>query len=302
MDSYIFPELDKGRSGDSLEARFNAFKLPESNFLVFEATVRTCRDGCQPAYCPSNSGRSEPSFGRRKREINETAMINATDSNVIESNDTDLMENEVKVSFPSTTTVVSTKLDGKPEEGEAKENAETEYVREVIEVFDSREQMEEEESQRDTQPLKAKYLADTVCLSPGEYHGLVSALLILIAILLTMAVICGLAYKRYWTIMRKNLIVDRASSMSSTYPRSRSTESSGLSTIFGTQKQFMGFRAARNFPSLPKDGDIECPAPGGLFEDPSEPIYTDPSLFERARSLRSIAVSNKRRLSPDLKN
>lgn len=26
------------------------------------------------------------------------------------------------------------------------------------------------------------------------------------------------------------------------------------------------------------------------FEDPSEPIYTDPSLFERSRSLRSISV------------
>lgn len=48
VDPDVFPELDKGRNGDSLEARFNAFKIPESNFLVFEATVRTCRDGCQP--------------------------------------------------------------------------------------------------------------------------------------------------------------------------------------------------------------------------------------------------------------
>lgn len=30
---------------------------------------------------------------------------------------------------------------------------------------------------------------------------------------------------------------------------------------------------------------------GRAFEDPSEPIYTDPSLFERSRSLRSIAIS-----------
>lgn len=44
----MFPGLDKAREGDGLEARFNAFKIPESNFLVFEATVRTCRDGCQP--------------------------------------------------------------------------------------------------------------------------------------------------------------------------------------------------------------------------------------------------------------
>lgn len=59
MDSYVFPELDKGRSGDSLEARFNAFKIPESNFLVFEATVRTCRDGCQPVSKESNNRASE---------------------------------------------------------------------------------------------------------------------------------------------------------------------------------------------------------------------------------------------------
>lgn len=48
MDNFVFPGLDKAREGDGLEARFNAFKIPESNFLVFEATVRTCRDGCQP--------------------------------------------------------------------------------------------------------------------------------------------------------------------------------------------------------------------------------------------------------------
>lgn len=75
MDPYVFPELDKLRDGDTLEARFNAFKIPESNFLVFEATVRTCRDGCQPAYCPGPSGRQEPSFGRRRRSLNETELL-----------------------------------------------------------------------------------------------------------------------------------------------------------------------------------------------------------------------------------
>lgn len=101
--------------------------------------------------------------------------------------------------------------------------------------------------------------------------------------------------------MRKNIVADRASShMSSSYPTTRSSGVSGFSgiSIFGTglQKPFSGFgRTTRNFPDLSKD-DLECPAPapGGLFEDPSEPIYTDPSLFERSRSLRSIAVSQKR--------
>lgn len=80
VDTFVFPELGRSRDGDSLEARFNAFKIPESNFLVFEATVKTCRDGCQPAYCNGASGRSEPSFGRRKRSLNDTL-------NVIESED-----------------------------------------------------------------------------------------------------------------------------------------------------------------------------------------------------------------------
>lgn len=75
VDTFVFPELGRSRDGEALEARFNAFKIPESNFLVFEATVRTCRDGCQPAYCNGLNGRSEPSFGRRKRSVNETEEI-----------------------------------------------------------------------------------------------------------------------------------------------------------------------------------------------------------------------------------
>lgn len=55
VDPYVFPELDKLRSGDTLEARFNAFKIPESNFLVFEATVKSCREGCQPVIYILNS-------------------------------------------------------------------------------------------------------------------------------------------------------------------------------------------------------------------------------------------------------
>lgn len=33
-----------------------------------------------------------------------------------------------------------------------------------------------------------------------------------------------------------------------------------------------------------------------VFQDPSEPIYTEPSLFERSRSLRSMAASDLRRV------
>ena len=37
-------------------------------------------------------------------------------------------------------------------------------------------------------------------------------------------------------------------------------------------------------------GDDSTAAP--VFQDPSEPIYTEPSLFERSRSLRSVADSD----------
>ena len=53
-----------------METSFNAFKIPESNFLVFEATVKSCRSGCRPVECPGPSGR-EQSLGRRRRAAGE---------------------------------------------------------------------------------------------------------------------------------------------------------------------------------------------------------------------------------------
>lgn len=47
MDLYVFPELHKTPEGH-LEAEFYAFKIPDSVFLVFQATVKTCRGPCEP--------------------------------------------------------------------------------------------------------------------------------------------------------------------------------------------------------------------------------------------------------------
>lgn len=72
---------------------------------------------------------------------------------------------------------------------------------------------------------------DVVCLRPGEYHGLIGAVFALVAILLTASLLAGLAYRKYWLVMRKNMIADRiaSSNFSSapSYPTSRS--SAGLS-------------------------------------------------------------------------
>lgn len=174
VDSFVFPELDKLRSDDSLEARFNAFKIPESNFLVFEATVRSCRDGCQPAYCPGQSGRSEPSFGRRRRSLNDS--------------DTDADDN-------ATTTVVTQVVNATAEESVDDEKQTTnndypEHVREMIEVFESRDEM-----QTDSVPRKLMSPVQTVCLSPSEYHGLISAVILLMILLLSISLVAGLAYR-----------------------------------------------------------------------------------------------------------
>lgn len=121
----MFPGLDRLRDGDSLEARFNAFKIPESNFLVFEANVRTCRDGCQPAYCSGGTGRSEPSFGRRRRDVNNDTLADEDEVSPITVMDDD--SNNASTTIFNATDVASDEPDDEEEE---------EHVREMIEVSD----------------------------------------------------------------------------------------------------------------------------------------------------------------------
>lgn len=206
VDPYVFPELDKLREGDMLEARFNAFKIPESNFLVFEATVKTCREGCPPAYCPGQSGRSEPSFGRKKREINGTIISEG----LLITNSSDLDINGTK----STTEKSIKENDISSSDGEDEDAIDLqEHVREMIEVFESRDEIEQES-------FAKKMIApqETVCLTPSEYHGLISAVILLMILLLSIALLSGLAYRRYWTVMSKNLHLDRSSPINSFSP------------------------------------------------------------------------------------
>jgi hypothetical protein len=66
-----------------------------------------------------------------------------------------------------------------------------EQVREMIEVFESREEM-----QQDTIAKKMISLDnESVCLSVTEYYGLVISTMLLLALLMTIAVIIGLLYR-----------------------------------------------------------------------------------------------------------
>lgn len=186
------------RSGDQLEARFNAFKIPESNFLVFEATVRTCREGCQPAYCQGAAGRNEPSFGRRRRATNETTIDD---------------DSETVLRINGTIGGVKQNSTGDGDDGEDSSIDFPEQVREMIEVFESREEIESE-----SVPRKLVAASETMCIRPSEYHGLVAAIISLMIILFSMTLAAGLAYRRYWKTMLKNRSFDTSSPVLSFVP------------------------------------------------------------------------------------
>ncbi|XP_055609917.1 uncharacterized protein LOC129756893 isoform X6 [Uranotaenia lowii] len=324
VDSNVFPELGRSREADALEARFNAFKIPESNFLVFEATVRTCRGGCQPAYCPGPSGRSEPSFGRRKRSVSEESPseMDGTAESLIGE---DIDEDE-DISIVNGTVTHESKVrrngtfsseDINPNNIDPNSNEMAEQVREMIEsrafhtlqVFQTREEM-----QQDTVARKMVAPQESVCLTHSEYYGLLSTLILLMVLLIGITFASGLAYRRYWKVFMKNRSLDRTSPINSFTPSAlhnssesqfnvsgrihstssrgeRNLRSPGLS-LFGTglQKTFATGNLSRMCQIPVMNPISRNGANKGDFDDPSEPIYTDPSLFERSRSLRSIAV------------
>lgn len=125
------------------------------------------------------SGRNEPSFGRRKRSLNEsepaeestTNRLNGTlvgegvKRNATDDDDDDDDANDPSIDFP-------------------------EHVREMIEVFESREEMENE-----SVPRKLVAPAETLCITPSEYHGLIAAIVLLMLLLFSITLAAGLAYR-----------------------------------------------------------------------------------------------------------
>jgi hypothetical protein len=111
------------------------------------------------AYCAggAHAGRSEPSFGRRRRDVNGTVTA---DKNPAEN------------------------VNGTEEE---------EHVREMIKVLETRTEMMRDDAAAAQASISS--LADSVCLTTGEYYGLISAVIIILIALLATALIAALAYK-----------------------------------------------------------------------------------------------------------
>lgn len=76
----------------------------------------------------------------------------------------------------------------------------------LLQVFESREEIENE-----SYPRKLVAPVETVCLTPSEYHGLITAIILLMILLLSITLVSGLAYRRYWKTMSKNRLADRHS-------------------------------------------------------------------------------------------
>lgn len=79
-DHFIMGPIYKStESGKHLLSHFDAFKFPSSPTVQFRALVTPCMPTCEPVQCDENnfSGelRSIISYGRKRREVNDTSLV-----------------------------------------------------------------------------------------------------------------------------------------------------------------------------------------------------------------------------------
>ncbi|GBN64596.1 hypothetical protein AVEN_74712-1 [Araneus ventricosus] len=225
VDLYVFPELHRTPDG-ALEAEFYAFKIPDSNLLVFQATVQTCRGPCEPVVCSEKARPGTfPSWGRKKRSVSTEPK---TDEAKAPSNDTDVVEEE------------------EPEE-----------VHELLKVYLSRSDIPPEE----ITPVSDK--SSTVCVAQAGYYGMIATVVLLMCLVVAVVAMSYLFIRRTRRMVKKMA----ASGMPPTNP----------------DNSYVSQFQVRN------------------FADPSEPIYTDPSLFERPRNtLRTMTARTLGKLNNDV--
>ncbi|KAG8181575.1 hypothetical protein JTE90_017325 [Oedothorax gibbosus] len=227
VDLYVFPELHRAPDG-ALEAEFYAFKIPDSNLLVFQATVQTCRGPCEPVVCSEKARPGTfPSWGRKKRSVANDTTLNGMEGGS--------QENDTQV---------------------AEEEEEPEEVHELFKVYLSRSDIPPEE----VTPVSEK--SSTVCVAQSGYYGMVATVIILMCLVIAVVVMS------YFFIRRTRRMVKKMAA-------------SGVSPG-GPENPYVSQFQVRN------------------FADPSEPIYTDPSLFERPRNtLRTMTARTLGKLNND---
>ncbi|XP_067124347.1 uncharacterized protein [Centruroides vittatus] len=218
VDLYVFPELHRTPDG-ALEAEFYAFKIPDSNLLVFQATVRTCRGPCEPVICNDRDRPgSFPSWGRKKRSVvDPNSNSNLKADNVTE---------------------------------------EEEDVHELFKVYFDRTDIPP------NSPKSNKITKAPVCTLQSGYYTLMAVVIVLICVILAMS-IAAVFFIRKYKLAKKEC--------------NTSGTNRGLSNLYISR-----------YPAT------------GRIEDPSEPIYTDPALFESARNIRPTTLTQFGRTKPEL--
>ncbi|KAI1289876.1 hypothetical protein HDE_08746 [Halotydeus destructor] len=253
VDLYVFPELHKTPDG-ALEAEFYAFKIPDSTFLVFQATVRTCRGPCEPVICTDRSRGhgSYPSWGRRKRQAIE-------DDGALED-DEYAEESAMDSSYVTPATEATNSTDGE-------ESNPQEEVHELFRVYLSRADIPsaaEADAQVQVNSEPQVQLEQTnVCITHSGYYALITTITLLASLLLAIGVVFIYTFKR--------------------------SRFNGTGTLFQVKETKANASNPNYYSASPLTASASSCS--RVEHEPSEPIYTDPSVFERSRSLRSVTVS-----------
>ena len=169
-------------------------------------------------------------------------------------------------------------------------------IREMFRVYESRESIPDGE----TEIITAKHTVEEVCLTAVAYHGMIGAIVIVFMLLLLFAIIAGICFRKSRIIGLKNKLADSQSSSTSYLANSgpftarapsqhqhhgHNSRYPGPTNNF-TTKQTNRIQQQRYLPNHDMETGEEEDLPSiknsrRAFPDPSEPIYTDPSLFER---------------------
>jgi len=75
VDPYLFENFNTV-DGDTLTARFKAFKFPETNYVLFRGTIDVCLDKCSGVECSND----QIAYGRRRRSLGGSSASSSSSS------------------------------------------------------------------------------------------------------------------------------------------------------------------------------------------------------------------------------
>ncbi|TRY70509.1 hypothetical protein TCAL_16447, partial [Tigriopus californicus] len=248
IDPYVFPSLGLARSGDGLSTSFNAFKIPESNFLVFEATVHTCKTDCPAVFCDAPQGRQD-SYGRRRKR-----SMPSSDKRIESLSDEDNFN-----------------------------------VKEILQVYESRAEITNNlEPAFKTRKTGATFrtenvIPNKVCLSEEWYYACITAVICCVITMPILAVWVYVSHRRAYDPKMKQFLnphFNQTSPNTESHQINQSNfwEVANVNLQRNDPKYFANSNAWFSDKEQREKSNF---GQHGAFQDPSEPIFTNPALFEK---------------------